>query len=156
ADDTKAQEIFTAHEVTFDQDGDRVEVHARFKEDSGKWFRRGRVNFQVQYVIALPKRFNLELHTGAGSLTASEIEGQVKARTGGGDLKFATIKGPFEGNTSSGSVTLQDVDGLVTASTSGGDIRIGQLEDVATAETGSGSIAVKAAKARLSVKTNGG
>src|SRR5215471_10614794 len=25
ADDTKAQEIFTAHEVTFDQDGDRVE-----------------------------------------------------------------------------------------------------------------------------------
>jgi DUF4097 and DUF4098 domain-containing protein YvlB len=152
----KAQEIFAAHEVTFDQDGERVQVRAKFKEESGKWFRRGRVNYHLRYLIALPKRFNLDLHTAAGGITVADIEGTVKAKTSGGSLKFGAIKGSLEANTSAGSITMVSATGPVTVKTSGGNIQLGQLEADTTAQTSAGSISVKGAKAKLAAKTSGG
>src|ERR1051326_5275256 len=43
----KADEIFAAHDVTFDQDGDRVEVHAKFKRGLLESFNRSGQNLQV-------------------------------------------------------------------------------------------------------------
>src|SRR6266404_3653871 len=63
-DAAKAREFFAAHEVIFDQDGDRIEVRAKLKADPGRWFNRGRVNLDVQYFVSLPKQFNLALRTG--------------------------------------------------------------------------------------------
>jgi len=151
ADSAKAQEIFAAHEVAFDQDGPRVEVHARFKKGSSEKLLRGRVNFEVQYLISLPRQFNLDLHTGSGAISSADIEGTVKVRTGGGDLKFASIKGTLDGGTSSGRIALANASGPVLARTSGGDIHLGQLEADTSADTASGAIAVKSEPPRPSV-----
>jgi len=156
ADSAKAQEIFTAHEVTFDQDGDQVAIRAKFKNDPSRWFNRGRMNLEVEYTVALPKQFNLDLRTGSGSIASSDIEGTVKVHSAGGDLKFATIVGPFDGSTGAGSIALEHATGVATVKSSGGDIRLGQMDDVTTASTGAGSVAVKTAKARLSVHSSGG
>ncbi len=156
ADTAKAQEIFAAHEVTFDQDGDHVAVRGKFKKDPNQWFNRGRINFEVQYLISLPKQFNLDLRTAAGSITSADIEGTVKAKTSGGNLKFSAIKGSLEANTSAGSITLASATGPVTAKTSGGNIQLGQLSADTSALTSAGSISVETARAKLTARTSGG
>jgi DUF4097 and DUF4098 domain-containing protein YvlB len=152
----KAQETFGAHEVTFDQDGDRVEVHAHFKKDFLQNFNKAAQKMQVRYEVLVPSKFNLDLRTSAGEISSSDIEGAVKARTAGGSLKFGAINGPFDGNTSAGSITLQAATGVVTAKTSGGSISLGTLGSDATAETSAGSIGIKKANAKLTATTHGG
>jgi DUF4097 and DUF4098 domain-containing protein YvlB len=154
-DDAKANQIFAAHEVTFDQDGDRVEVRGKFKEDSKHWFKRG-VNLDLLYHISVPKQFNLDLTTGSGSISSSAIEGKVRARSAGGSLKFGDINGALDAQTGSGSITAGNVTGAVSVKTSGGSIQLGQMAAETTAETGSGSISVAAAQAGLSARTHGG
>jgi DUF4097 and DUF4098 domain-containing protein YvlB len=152
----KAQETFAAHEVTFDQDGDRVEVHAKFKKDFLQAFNKAAQKMQVHYEVLVPSKFNLDLRTSAGEISSSDIEGSVKARTAGGSLKFGEIKGPFEGTTSAGSINLAGATGVVTAKTSGGSISLGRLDSDTTAETSAGSISVKKANAKLAATTHGG
>ena len=152
----KAEQILATHEVTFDQDGDRVEVHARFPKDFLQSLNKGAQRMQVHYEVLVPNRFNLDLRTAAGEISATDIAGTVKARTAGGSLKFAEIKGPFEGTTSAGSISLQGATGLVTARTSGGSISLGRLDSETTAETSAGSISVKHANGKLNAVTHGG
>ena len=152
----KAEETLAAHEVTFDQDGRRVEIHAQFKRDFLKNSNKAAQRMQVRYAILVPSKFNLDLRTSAGEISASDIEGNVKARTSGGSLKFGEVKGPFDGATSAGSITLAGATGSVMAKTSGGSINLGTLDSDATAETSAGSITVKDAKAKLTAVTHGG
>ena len=82
ASNSQAQEIFAAHEVSFDQDGDRVAVHAKLKKEFHQWFNRNQPNLQVEFHVFLPKQFNLDLHTGAWEyrLRRSRRRGKGKER----------------------------------------------------------------------------
>jgi DUF4097 and DUF4098 domain-containing protein YvlB len=153
---SKAAEIFAAHEVTFDQDGDRVEVHAKFKKELSQIFNRGAQHFEVKYRVAVPNRFNLDLRTSAGQISSSDIEGNVKAHTAGGSLRFQAIKGQLDGTTSAGSIELKSATGPVKVRTSGGGIALGQLDSETSAETSAGSISIKKAAAKLTATTHGG
>lgn len=152
----KAQETLAAHEVTFDRDGSTVEIHARFKPDFLKTFNKAAQKMQVRYEVLVPSKFNLDLRTSAGEISSSDIEGNVKARTAGGSLKFGQVKGPFDGTTSAGSITLAGASGAVSVRTAGGSITLGTLDSEATAETSAGSISVRNAKAKLTAVTHGG
>ena len=152
----KAAEIFEAHTVTFDQDGDHVSVKARLKEGMGGFFNRGIQDFQVEFRILTPRRFNLDLKTAAGSISSEDIEGKVKARTAGGSFKFADITGPLDAETSAGSIKAGKVSGPITAKTSGGSITLDELGADTTAHTSAGSITVHRSKARLDARTSGG
>jgi len=152
----KAQEAFAAHEVTFDRDGDRVQVNARFSPGFRVSRNRAAEKLQVEYHVLAPKRFNLDLRTSAGTITATDIEGTVKAKTSGGSLKFAAIKGTLDGITSAGGITLGSATGPVQAKTSGGSIHLGRVDADTKAETAAGSITVDRAKAKLMVNTSGG
>ncbi|PYJ01588.1 MAG: hypothetical protein DME25_17795 [Verrucomicrobia bacterium] len=151
----RAQEIFADHEITGDQDGDTIVVRAKSKEKSPRWFRGGQ-NYQVQYAISVPKQFNLDLRTAAGAINCQDIEGAVKARSSGGNLKFAAVKGPLDASTSAGSINLVSASGPVSVKTSGGSLRLGDLGADTTAVTSAGSISVASAKGKLSAKTSGG
>ena len=152
----KAAEIFAAHEVTFDQDGDRVEVHAKVKKDAQSWFNRGNQNLQVEYHVLAPRRFNLELRTAGGEIVSTDVEGSVKASTAGGSLRFRNITGPFDGQTAAGEIRLESASGRVTAKTSGGSIELGEVGSDTLATTAAGSINIRTAKAGLTAKTSGG
>jgi len=152
----RAEELFAAHQIAFDQDGDRVSVSARLKKDLSRRLERDAQKLQVEYRVTVPKRFNLDLRTSAGSIGCGDLEGAVKARTAGGSLKFGSVQGPFDGTTAAGTITLAGASGSVTAKTSGGSIRLGQVDADTTVETAAGSVTVKAAKAKLMAKTSGG
>jgi len=151
-----AAEVFAAHEVSFAQEGDRVIVRGKLKNNLTRTLNRAAQNLNVRYEIAVPRQFNLDLRTAAGSISSSDIQGRVKARTSGGSLKFAAIRGPFDGETAAGSIRLGSASGAVLAKTSGGSIDMGTLDSETTAETSAGSISVDLAKAKLVAKTSGG
>lgn len=152
----RAQEVFAQHEVTFGQNGARVEVHAKFKKEPGRWFNRGGQNLHVEYRVQTPRRFNLELRTAGGDIVSSDIEGSIKAKTAGGSLRFATVKGTLDGQTAGGDIQLTSASGPVSVKTAGGSIHLGALGADATAETAGGSIAIESTQGKLKATTSGG
>jgi DUF4097 and DUF4098 domain-containing protein YvlB len=154
--ESAAQAVFRDHEVSFEQEGDRITVRARFKGPAGRFWNNDRNSLQVHYLIAVPARFNLDLNTSAGSIQCEDIEGTVRARTAGGSLKFGRITGIFEGATSAGSISVSGATGKVAARTSGGSIHLGECAAEATVETSAGSISVESVKGNLSARTSGG
>ena len=154
--EAKVEEILAAHEVTFSQDGNKVEVHAKMKRGLDGLFRSGASGLNVQYKISLPKKFDLDLKTAAGSITVADLTGELKARTAGGSLKFGGIDGQVTGHTSAGSIRLASATGPVVVKTSGGGIDLGRVDADTVAETSAGSITIRAAKSKLVAKTAGG
>ncbi len=154
--DAKAEEILEMHEVTFKQDGNTIEVRAKSKKDFSSLFNPGGSGLTVQYKIAIPKTFNLDLKTAAGSITVGDLVGELKAKTGGGSLKFGDIQGRVTGNTSAGSIHLAGASAPVLVKSGGGSINLGRVDGDTVAETAAGSITVKTAKAKLVVKSAGG
>jgi hypothetical protein len=154
--DAKADELLAAQEVTFAQNGNTVEVHAKRKKDFSTWLSLGGPNLQVEYKITMPKKFNLDLKTAGGSISCGDLEGELKAKTAGGNLKFAAVSGPVNAHTSGGSITLGNAAAAVMAKTAGGNIHLGEMFADTTAETSGGSIEVKLSKAPLTAKTAGG
>ncbi|HYG33602.1 MAG TPA: DUF4097 family beta strand repeat-containing protein [Clostridia bacterium] len=165
--EAEAKGIFDAHEVIFSQDGDRVEVRAKYtapqagqpRKKLRNAFRQmfsDRQHLQVEYLIQAPRQYRFDLRTSAGEISAGDIEGEIKMRTAGGNIKLKTVQGPVEAVTSAGEIHLASASGPAKLKTSGGDIRLGRVEAETIAETSAGSIKVQAAKAQLTVKTSGG
>jgi DUF4097 and DUF4098 domain-containing protein YvlB len=152
----KAAEVLEAHIVTFEQDGDRIFVRARVKDEARRLFDRGAQNFQVEYRVQAPKQFNYDLRTAAGNISSGDIDGTVKARTSGGSLRFAAISGTLEANTSAGSIRAGTIGGVVAATTAGGNIQIDELAAGGKANTSAGSITVSRSKTKLLATTAGG
>lgn len=155
----RAKEILAAHEISFDQDGDRAQVTGKFKKEfrlrNGSWFGSGE-SLEVRYEVTVPARFNVEMRTAAGSIAVADLEGRVKVRTAGGNLKVGLIKGPVDATTSAGSIELAGASETVMAKTSGGNIALGTVEADAQVQTSAGSIRVKSARGKLLAKTSGG
>ena len=150
-----AEKIFQAHEVKFDQDGDQVRVTAAYRSDAKKLL-KGRSSMQVNYLVQVPKQFNLNLKTAAGNVGVAAIEGNVKVKTSGGNLKFGAITGSVEANSAAGNISAEGATGRGSFKTSGGNINLGSLAEEATADTAAGSISVKEAKGKLMLKSSGG
>lgn len=108
-------------EVTVEKDGKDVRVKA-WKKHRGSWDNWG--NMRVEYVITVPQQYNVDLHTGGGSIDVGDLEGEVRAHTSGGSLNFGDIKGPVFGETSGGSISLDGCVGDADIETSGGSITV--------------------------------
>ncbi len=151
-----AEAVFLAHEVTLDQDGDRVQVRARFNSGFKASSNRTAQKLQVTYHIFAPRQFNFDLNTGVGHISATQIEGKVKARTGSGALTFSEVNGPFDAFSSVGNIELIGATGVVTAKTGSGSVKVGDLEAETTLQSSVGALEIKSAKALLKAKTGSG
>ncbi len=152
----RAAEIFGAHEIEFEQKGDAVAVRAKMtKQFRHGWLGRS-PDFQVEFKVAVPARFNLDLKTAGGGISTEDIEGAVKARSSGGGLKFATIKGTLDAVTSAGSIHLEAATGKVYAKSSGGGLDLKKLGGDTVADTSAGGIHLGECSGRLDARTSGG
>jgi DUF4097 and DUF4098 domain-containing protein YvlB len=114
------------------------------------------VEVEISFHVSVPRQFNLGLRTAAGGIAVADLEGNLKARTSGGSLKFGMIRGTVEAETAAGSIGLAGASGPVNVKTSGGSINLGEMEAETTARTSAGSITVKSTKAKLVADTSGG
>jgi len=110
----------------------------------------------VEYRVTVPHKFDADLETSGGSISVSNLHGQVNARTSGGSLNFDNIGGPVKGRTSGGSIRIKEVAGDVDAFTSGGEISIERASGRVKAHTLGGGIEIQEATGAIDASTSGG
>ncbi|MBI5821732.1 MAG: DUF4097 family beta strand repeat protein [Verrucomicrobia bacterium] len=153
--EAKEKEMLQDHELTFNPQGDKVEITARYK-GGGHFWQGWRHQLQVRFMISVPRKYNVDLKTAGGSITVSDLTGKVKVETSGGNLKIGSIQGPVWAKTSGGNVALAGATEAADLRTSGGSIDAGEVQGSLVAQTHGGSITIRHAKGDVVAKTSGG
>lgn len=132
-----------------------VIISAEFQNN---WHRRNwdYNDVRVEFIITVPKKFNVDLSTAGGSISVGDLEGKVEVETAGGSLLFGNINGTVRGRTAGGSIKLESCVGNADVRTSGGSIKIGDVDGDVRALTSGGSIKVDKAKGDVLAETSGG
>ncbi len=151
---SRAQEIFDDYKIDFKHTGSDVTIEADWK--GGRGFFSGGNRIRVHFMVTVPEQYDLDLRTSGGSISVSDIQGEVKANTSGGSLKIETVKGEVQARTSGGSIRLEGCTGDADVKTSGGSIRIGKVHGEVKANTSGGSISVDEVMGRINAHTSGG
>jgi hypothetical protein len=155
ADEAKEKEYFAAAPITISQNANVVTVRANNTRSKGFWS-LGHSEMDGRYTIRVPKRFEADLHTEGGNVTASEITGNATVKTSGGKLSFKHLEGTLTANTNGGSIAVEDCRGPIKIETSGGDITVADGTGTLDAKTSGGRIDVRNFSGDTEVRTSGG
>ncbi len=152
----RAEETLREHEITFRQEGNDVIIESEHDDESNwsNWFHWR--DYEVQWNVRVPSRYNLDLRTSGGSIDLADIGGTVEARTSGGSIKTGRLAGTATLKTSGGSIRVGGAQSSVQAVTSGGGITIGDTAGPVEARTSGGSISIARAQGDVFARTSGG
>src|SRR6266581_3862885 len=123
--------------------------------------------FWVQFEVAVPRGYSVEVNTGAGDITTADIGGTAGLHTQGGNIKTGRIGGSglrdasrgrsVAGlDTQGGHIQVLDVAGDLTAFTAGGHVNVGNIAGDASLRTGGGHIRAGQIGGRAELETVGG
>src|SRR5882762_7416469 len=123
--------------------------------------------FWVQFEVAVPRGYSVEVNTEAGDITTGDIGGTASLHTQGGNIKTGRIGssgirdaawGRFAAKveTEGGHIRVLDVAGDLTAFTGGGHINVGNIAGDASLRTGGGHIRAGQIGGRAELETAGG
>ena len=154
-DEAREKEYFSANPVTITKDGNVITVRAR-RSKQENWWNFGHSETHGQYSIHVPKKFETDLRTDGGDVSASELMGSTTVKTSGGKLALKHLEGTLGANTSGGSIEVEDCRGPIKIETSGGDITVAEGTGTLDAKTSGGRIEVRNFSGDTEVKTSGG
>src|SRR6266700_3580027 len=123
--------------------------------------------FWVQFEVAVPRGYNVEVNTEAGDITTGDIGGTASVRTQGGNIKMGRIGGAGSRDaswgrstakleTEGGHIQVLDVLGNLTAFTAGGHINVGNISGDASLRTGGGHVRAGQIGGKAELVTEGG
>jgi TonB family protein len=123
--------------------------------------------FWVQFEVAVPSGYSVEVNTEAGDITTADIGGTASLHTQGGNIKTGRIgtSGVRDASwghsaakleTEGGHIQVLDVAGDLTAFTGGGHINVGNIAGDASLRTGGGHIRAGQIGGRAELDTVGG
>ncbi len=123
--------------------------------------------FWVQFEVAVPRGYSVDVNTEAGDITTADIGGTASLHTQGGNIKTGRIgssglRGAGWGRsvakleTEGGHIQVLDVAGDLTAVTGGGHINVGNIAGDASLRTGGGHIRAGQIGGRAELETVGG
>ena len=174
ADGRRGERRMAEHKITFEQRGNDVVIESDFDGDRVRWFGWDDDDYEVQWNIRVPDRYNVDVDTSGGWIEIDEIAGSVDARTSGGSIRTGRLGGKSTlktsggsinvdgasaellAHTSGGSIEIGDTTGTVEAKTSGGSIRLGRVTGEVVARTSGGNIRVEDAAGSVDASTSGG
>jgi DUF4097 and DUF4098 domain-containing protein YvlB len=116
---------------------------------------RERQKVRLNFRIAMPRKFNLDLRT-IGSGTVDDLNGTVKAVMIGGSLKLKNVGGPVSAKTEGGSLSVGDVGGDLEVRAEGGSVEAGRVNGHVLALAQGGSVSIKEAIESVEAKAEGG
>lgn len=154
ADGRRAERIMRDHKITVEQQGNDVVIVSDIQNDNS-WFSWDD-DYEVQWNIRVPDRYNVEVETSGGSIEVDDIDGTVDARTSGGSIKTGRISGEGTLKTSGGSISVAGGGARILAHTSGGGITIGDTTGPVEAKTSGGSIKLARTGGDVVARTSGG
>jgi hypothetical protein len=148
------EERMKEHKVSFEQQGNDVVIKGDGEEHHFGIFDWG--DYDVQWNIRVPARYNLDVHTSGGSIDLANIGGTVDAHTSGGSIKTGKLAGRAALKTSGGSITVGGAAAELEVDTSGGSIDIGDAAARVDAKTSGGSISLAHVGGDVHAHTSGG
>src|SRR6266478_5373811 len=120
----------------------------------------------VQFEIAVPRNYNVEVKTEAGDIETGDIGGIATLTTQGGNIragrigvgigKVQNVAGDLRAFTAGGHINAGNIVGDASLRSGGGHIRAGQIGGRADLQTDGGNITVVQAGSLVSVRTGGG
>jgi hypothetical protein len=133
--------------------GNGVKITVRYADDERRDNDRRRV--RVNFRIAMPKKFNLDLRT-SGSVTVADLDGTVKVATRGGSVRLGNVTGTVNARTEGGSLSLRDAGGDVEARSYGGSVAIGKVIGKVVTRAEGGSVSIQEATDSVDASAAGG
>jgi hypothetical protein len=154
----KGEERLREHKIDFRQSGNDVVINSESDDDDNGWshWLRFSDDYEVQWNIRIPSRYNVEVKTSGGGVDLADIGGTVDARTSGGGIKTGKLSGNATLKTSGGSIKVAGATGELDAHTSGGSIDIGDTTGDVEAKTSGGSITLSRVGGKVLARTSGG
>jgi TonB family protein len=178
-----AQSLLDRYSLTARATASGVEIIGASPSQTGR--SAANAQFYVQFEVAVPAGYSLDINTGVGDIETQDIGGTASLITQGGNIRtgrigFTGFRNASQGRSSAklstegGHIQVQDVAGNLDAFTAGGHIvagnisgdavlrsggghiRAGQISGRAQLETDGGNITLKQAGSFVSVRTGGG
>jgi len=131
-------------QVLADRTGNRIQLEAR--HPGGRMVFHGFGSFRspsAKFIASVPRKTNLVVRSGDGSVLAERIQGRLELRTGDGAIRAVETSGELLAESGDGSIQLDEVSGRVEARTGDGSLRITGTPGVLRARSGDGSIALR-------------
>ncbi len=126
--------------VEASQSGARVELRVREPVWSISFFSIHSVRIEV----STPRRTDLEVDTGDGSVTVGALEGTTRLHTGDGAIRVTDLKGELWLRSGDGPIAGTGLDGKLVAHTGDGHVRISGRFDRLEVTTGDGRVELRA------------
>jgi TonB family protein len=178
-----AQNLLDRYALSAKTVGSGVEITGALPPQTGK--SEAIAQFWVQFEVAVPTGYNVDVNTGVGDIETQDIGGTAnlvtqggniragrigfnivrnvslnhplaKLSTQGGHIQVQDVAGDLDAFTAGGHIVAGNVAGDGTLRTGGGHIRAGQIGGRAQLETDGGNITLKQAGSFVSVRTGGG
>lgn len=123
--------------------------------------------FWVQFDVAVPRNYNVEIITDAGDITTGDVGGTAFLKTQGGNIITGRIGGAgvrevsrgrpvAKLETEGGHIKVMGVTGDLSAFTAGGHINVGDITGDASLHSGGGHIRARGIGGRADLETVGG
>src|SRR6266436_3093942 len=177
-----AQQLLDAYSLKAKSTATGVEITGMLPPQAT---RSADAQFWVQFEVAVPRGYTVEVNTEAGDITTADIGGTAslhtlggniktgrigaselhgvtwgrsvaKLETEGGHIKVLDVAGDLLAVTGGGHINVGNIAGGASLRTGGGHIRAGQIGGRAELDTAGGNIAVAQAGSFVSVRTGGG
>ena len=130
----------------------KVTATARLKEKMTDWKKALNISFK----IFVPRNVSTDLSTSGGSISLTNLSGNLKFSTSGGSLDLDNVGGNVDGRTSGGSINLENSKDDIELTTSGGSIDAKNCDGKLRLSTSGGSLDLKDLKGDIRATTSGG
>lgn len=138
-------------ELSLEQRGDRAQLTSRFESRFFSWRSQPRIDLEV----IVPERLDLKIDDGSGSITVSQILGDVRVDDGSGSLSLRDTGGQITINDGSGSIDIDQAGGDVSIVDGSGSIDVHGVRGSVTVDDGSGGIDVSDVSQDVIVASDG-
>jgi Putative adhesin len=99
----------------------------------------------------------LDLHTGAGAVTVTHVDGDAEVTTGTGRIRLGEVDGAAVIKNSNGDTRIDTVTGDLRMNASNGDLTVGRAEGNVTGKSANGEIRIgQVSSGTVEIKTSNG
>jgi hypothetical protein len=154
--EAEADEILAKLTLKLEQAGNDVVAEAKYEKSGARsWFGNW-PPVTVSFEVTVPAKYNLNLNTSGGNIAVASLNGDVRARTSGGNLNFDRIDGEIDAGTSGGNITIAEGTARAKLHTSGGDIEVDRAGGPTEVSTSGGNVTLRSVAQLISASTSGG
>lgn len=161
---TAAQRLLDRYSLVTKATAGGVEITGTVPTSRGSM---GVAQFWVEYEIAVPQMYNVDVRTEAGDIETQDIGGTASLVTLGGNIRAGNIGVAGQRDTGTGKlvakletqgghIQVQDVAGDLSAFTAGGHVVTGKISGDAHLHSGGGHISAERIGGRAGLETDGG